>query len=844
MRLVIDLQGAQSESRLRGIGRYSVDLVEAMARIKGDHEIIVALNDAFPETLVPLRARLEPVIGPGNVRVWSAPVPVRGADPADVARRTRAEAVYEAFLASLDPDLILISSLFEGYGADVVTSIGSLDLRVPIAVILYDFIPLHDGQALEFTQNPLRERFYRRKLSAASRADLLLAISEFSATDAAHYLEPDCKDRRIANISTACSDVFKPSAMPAEGRARLRARLGIDRQFLITSGTVEPRKNLATLLRAFALLPVALRTRYQIVVIGHATENQTRTFRTMCADAGVPQEALVVTGYISDEDLVALYSDADLMVFPSLDEGFGLPPLEAMSCGTPTIGSNASSIPEVIGLADALFDPRDAGAIAALVRRGLEDEEFRARLKANAALRAAAFSWEKTAQKALTAMTELVVAQTLPEAHRPLPLEACLDAVAATAMTDPERADLCQALAFDFPPPGRKPHLFVDVSQLRVNDGRTGIQRVTRSVLQAWLETPPDGFRILPVYATNDRLGYVSAHHFLSRLTGNPSSEVDAPIDYAAGDVFFGLDLQPQIIASQKPYLQQMRRRGVRTRFLVYDLLPVQLPDFFPELTSAYFERWLEVIAASDGIVGISQATVDAFCAWQEKRGLVNQGPFSHGHVHLGADIENSLPTTGLSESAKAVLDRITGSNSFLCVGTIEPRKGYAQVLDAFETLWARGVDVTLVVVGHEGWKVKALVQRMQNHPESGKRFFWLAGISDEYLARVYAEATCLLAASQGEGFGLPLIEAAQAALPILARDIGVFREIAGPNATYFDADTPEQLGLAIQSWLSSFHDGRAPASEALKWLTWAECAAELGQIATMPSVFKPVAKD
>jgi glycosyltransferase involved in cell wall biosynthesis len=800
--------------------------------LKGDNEIVIVLSDAFPETLVPLRLRFEPLVGIGNVRVWIVPTPVRGEDSENAIRRSMAELVYEAFLASLEPDMIFVSSLFEGYGDNAVTSIGRLKLGVPIAVTLYDLIPLHDPER-HLAPKPSWEQFYREKLSALSRADLLLAISDFSASDALTNLNNT--NMQIVSISGACSDFFKPSKMPLEALAVLKGRLAIDHRYIITSGTVEPHKNLPALLKAYARLPKALQAEYKIVLVGHANDNQKTAYKEMCKDAGVPAGSFVVTGYVNDENLVALYTAADLMVFPSMDEGFGLPALEAMSCGTPTIGSSASSVPEVIGLSEAQFDPRDIGAMAELIRRGLEDESFRARLKVNAEQRAGAFSWEKTAQKALTAMLDLVAAKKAQPAKRRPPLEACLDALAASAVTGPERFALCRALAFDFPEPTRRAHLFVDVSELRHGDARTGCQRVTRSVLRAWLEEPLEGFEIMPVYATTEKQGYFYAHDFLAGLTEQTSRGPDKPIDYAEGDVFFGLDLQTHVVSAQKSYLQQMRRRGVLTRFLVYDLLPVQMPKFFPEGTETSFEPWLETISVSDGIVAISKVSADAFRTWQVDRGIVVEGLFSYDYVHLGADIESSLPTRGLPSGAEAVLSKIEGHPSFLSVGTVEPRKGYSQTLDAFELLWARGVNVNLVLVGKEGWKVDSLVQRLRNHPESGNKLFWLDGISDEYLGRIYAATTCLLAASEGEGFGLPLIEAAQAGLPILARDIEVFREVAGANATYFEAQTSDQLATAIERWLASFQEGKAVSSEGLHWLTWEKCAAELGRIVTRP---------
>ena len=130
--------------------------------------------------------------------------------------------------------------------------------------------------------------------------------------------------------------------------------------------------------------------------------------------------------------------------------------------------------------------------------------------------------------------------------------------------------------------------------------------------------------------------------------------------------------------------------------------------------------------------------------------------------VHIGANIDDSVPSMGMPENAAPVLDALKTIPSFLMVGTIEPRKNHAQALAAFEKLWAYGVDVNLVIVSKQGWLIEALVDKLRGHAEIGKRLFWLEGISDEYLEKLYNVSACLIATSEGEGFGLPLIEAAQ----------------------------------------------------------------------------------
>jgi hypothetical protein len=161
-----------------------------------------------------------------------------------------------------------------------------------------------------------------------------------------------------------------------------------------------------------------------------------------------------------------------------------------------------------------------------------------------------------------------------------------------------------------------------------------------------------------------------------------------------------------------------------------------------------------------------------------------------------------------------------------MMVGTVEPRKSHALVLAAFEQLWQTGCEAQLLIVGKQGWMVEDLAARLRQHPEAGRRLHWLEGISDEYLTALYELSTALVVASTGEGFGLPLIEAARHGIPILARDIPVFREIAGSHAAYFDAGCDAAaLATTIEGWLANYRQGTHPRSAGMLWLTWAQSA-------------------
>ena len=164
----------------------------------------------------------------------------------------------------------------------------------------------------------------------------------------------------------------------------------------------------------------------------------------------------------------------------------------------------------------------------------------------------------------------------------------------------------------------------------------------------------------------------------------------------------------------------------------------------------------------------------------------------------------------------------------FVTVGTLEPRKGHAQLLDAADLLWAAGSPVVIAIVGKRGWLSDALIHRIETHPELGRRLRWFEAAGDAVLHQIYRSATAVILPSEGEGFGLPLVEAAHVGLPILARNLPVFREIGGPHATYFSGFDGASLARAIEDWLAAHADGRTPDSSGIVPLTWADSARQL----------------
>lgn len=1247
MRIVIDMQGAQSESSFRGIGRYTMAFAQAVVRNRGEHEIILALSGLFPGTIEPIRAAFDGLLPQENIRAWEAPGPVRELDPGNDSRREAAELLREAFMASLRPDVIHVCSLFEGFMDDAVTSIGRFDRATPVSVTLHDLIPLLNPDHY-LKPHPAYERYYLRKTGHLRRASLYLAISEFSREEGIKAL--GVENDSIVNTSSAIDAGFRMAAIDRASASQLLHKLGIRRPFVLYTGGSDERKNLPRLIEAYAGLPAHLRNRHQLLFAGKMPNGDIAQLRQLARLAGLAADELLFTGYVPDMELIQLYNLCTLYVFPSWHEGFGLPALEAMACGAPVIGANTTSLPEVIGIDEALFDPFDIASITAKLVQALEVEGFRNRLREHGLEQVKRFSWDETARRALAAWEglpitqagrrranipagrkpclafvsplppertgiadysaellpalaeyydiELVVAQArvddpwvnshgnirdvdwlrahaneidrvlyqignspfhrhmlalleeipgtitlhdfflsslfswlelhegeagiwtralyaahgygalrgryrdtevtkfrfpvnwsilqhaqgvivhseyscclardwygaessldwevVPHVRSPasdinkqttrkqlgidadeflvcsfgfldgtklnlrllqawlasglardnrcrlifvgenhggdygasllktmresglgdriritgfaspelyhqylvaadvavqlrtqsrgetsgtvldcmnyaLPLvinangslaeldseavwmlpdefsdAAVVDAL-ETLWHDPERrlllgargqaiirdhhsptecakryaavierfhqqattavpplinavasqesclvddaalVRLSQAIATNLPLPRPARRLFLDVTATCHHDLLTGIERCARALVMALLESPPLGYRIEPVYLSNAGGAWHHRHarNYTLGLLGCPADALkDEPIDPENGDVLLGLDLSGDVLvqAERAGVFSRYRDLGVCVQFMVHDLLPIRLPKVFPPGANESHAKWLQVISRFDGAICISQAVADDLAAWQVEAGIEqrNRRPYRIDVTRHGADLYGSVPSIGLPDDAENLLAELSSRPSFLMVGTIEPRKGYLEAIEAFSELWQESLDINMVIVGNEGWKdlpdsarrdIPQTLKRLRTHPERNLHLYWLEGISDEYLDKIYSATTCLIAASYGEGFGLPLIEAARHKLPIIARDIPVFREVAGDHAYYFNAADTQGMAQAIKQWLALYREERHPRTDNMPCLTWKQSAGKLKEI-------------
>ncbi|RLC78980.1 MAG: glycosyltransferase family 1 protein [Chloroflexi bacterium] len=265
--------------------------------------------------------------------------------------------------------------------------VGPLLAPCPFLVTIYDLSFLLFPESFK-TWNRLYLSVFTR--ISARRADLVIAISENTKKDLVRLF--DVPGVKVAVTYCGCDKSMRP--LPRPEVEAFRESRSLPERFILFLGTLEPRKNLVRLVEAFALLK---RKDVKLVLAGGKGWGYEPIFARV-EELGL-QERVLFPGFIPSEEKVYWYNAAEIFVYPSLYEGFGLPPLEAMACGTPVIASNAASLPEVVGDAGILIDAQDTNALAEALDFLLDHPEEREALKEKGLRRSREFSWEKTARE-------------------------------------------------------------------------------------------------------------------------------------------------------------------------------------------------------------------------------------------------------------------------------------------------------------------------------------------------------------------------------------------------------------------------------------------------------------
>jgi glycosyltransferase involved in cell wall biosynthesis len=388
----------------RGYGRFTRELLEALLEIDKTNEYLFFIdNDTADTSAIP--PQVKKIVA--NTKVS----PIKAAS-ADGNRSLKDLWAMSRAVWRHKMDVFFFPSVYSYF---------PIFNRTKIIVTLHDVIADHHPELI--FPNAKSKFFWKLKQNAAiKQADLVATVSEYSKSQIVEYFKLPESHLRI--ISEAARPVFKPLRSSVETNETLACyNLKPDEKFLLYVGGISPHKNLAALIEAFAAICLRRKCDIKLVLVGDYKDDPFfsayPSLKKQIAELRL-ENKVIFTGFIPDEDLARLYNAAALLVFPSLEEGFGLPAIEAMACGTPVAASNCGSLPEVVGAAGCFFDPRNTRNMADVIEQILVNDATRALMKEKGLARAQQFLWKKAAQDTLAIFDELVgktaKSQTLPTA--------------------------------------------------------------------------------------------------------------------------------------------------------------------------------------------------------------------------------------------------------------------------------------------------------------------------------------------------------------------------------------------------------------------------------------------
>ncbi len=743
MRIAIDLQGIQSDgSRTRGIGRYSKEIVRAIIEQPSENEYVLVANASLRDVSEDFLPQLEKYNNLNYLK-WSSPGPLDYLSKNDTAALVAKYLRSYAF-SRLNVDLILITSFLEGFTENCILDFDNDFLKVPILSIFYDAIPLINPK-LYLHHNPDFESFYLDKLKKIKDLDGLLAISHSSYKEAINYLNFDSKC--VYNISSACDqEVFNTKKL-----IELNSNISFNSitPYILYSGASDPRKNVKRLIHAYSLISSELSSKYNLVLVGKLVNAEINLIKQWIEKFNIDSENVHILGYVSDSDLALLYRKCSLFVFPSLHEGFGLPVLEAMSCGAPVIGSNATSIPEIIGTSEALFDPNSVISIKNLIEKGLTDISFRTFLVNNAKDRSQLFSWSDSAARAIEAFETFVNKYIQENTSDDLSIlrqnNFNLLLKKISEISSIKYTDKCQFLE----------QICASIDLIDRGLDLIFLPILSRKSKLSWKVEGP--------FDSNYSLAILNRYFF----TALKKKSIDVTFKITEG---FG-DYQPDIdFLRQYPDLyncyNDQNTLGNRTDIVSRNLYPPRVSDLNAKINLIHSYGWEEsefpiewVHDFNSNLNGIS--VMSNFV----KKILIDNGVKIPIYVSgLGLDhIEDIQSSDDFRFDAKKY--------KILHVSSCFPRKSIDILIKAYENNFTNKDDVSLIIKTFEN-QHNNIDQILNEHRRKNKSFpdviVIKKDLNNNQMRSLFLKSDVLVAPSKGEGFGLPIGEAMSLGIPVI----------------------------------------------------------------------------
>lgn len=819
MKVGIDLKPFNTGSKFRGIGTYSRELIKEL--INRDEDIEYHMLNLYAEYDDDPKMNYKCILhnyynGPQIVDVGES----------FLFRDERLDYYREAqirhFLKQSDIDIMFFTSPNE-YGnmykkewfSDVFT-VG----------ILYDLIPLLFPEQCLFNKKYADD--YMKSLDFIKSLDLLLAISESAKEDAIKLL--GIPEEKIKVIYAGIDQDFKK--LTKINIKKLKSKYNILDSFIMFAGGIDFKKNLDGLIHAYAKLGKSVTNRHQLVIVGKLAQDMLDKFLEIAKRAGVEGRVLFI-GFVPKEDLIELYNIAEMLVFPSLYEGFGLPVIEAMACGTRVVTSDCSSLREIAEGHAVLVNPKSVKSISKGILEMINHPVERLNIAEKSIEYALGYTWEKVACLTINFIQNGFISAKEEKKDYIFKIEdtllrniAYLYAEHGKRFTDEMMETvayqmLCIKNETELPVVKGNTRILYDVSVviewIRGKYG-TGIGRVCIELYKELSKI----INVIPISMSSAKGKVIINKVSLKRL-----EILDEEVNISNNDIYFmpELHLRGIQVSENYPKGQYFREKGIKCYAILYDLLPLQYPQYFEEKTASRFHSYVvELLENFDGILTDSKAVSDDLLNYNIKS--INKGlkhPVDIGYFHLG---QNSFKKTERVRG-NSILQNFFDVESpvFYMLGTIEPRKGYEIVLHTFEKMWGEGKEYKLCIMGHMGWNMSDFVQKLKHHSEIGNRLLFLEAATDGEVQYAYQNSTALIQASAGEGFGLPLIEAGHYGLPIICSDIPVFHEVTEDHALFFNRNNENGLHEVINEFIEKLENETVPSSREIKGQIWRDVA-------------------
>lgn len=345
-------------------------------------------------------------------------------------------------------------------------------------------------------------------------------------------------------------------------------------------------------------------------------------------------------------------------------------------------------------------------------------------------------------------------------------------------------------------------YMYIDVSIFAKNDNKTGIQRVVREVIFQLLHDKEVESKIKFVVATkNVAYREVKCQFINDKLVFDIIGKNNKIIEPTKDDILIGLDFCPHLIPHHLFTLIRWKKEGVKFAWVLYDMLPLYHPEWFADTIQQTYRPWLNtILLVADVVLCISKTVKNQVQVYAQELGLECR----LATIHLGYGFRGQRGIEYYDSTGLLIREQLKNKSFVLMVSTLEPRKGYTDIISALNNIWDKQEsDVSLVIVGKQGWKVEGLMQLICI-PKHKNKIYWLSSVDDELLISLYQESLGIIVASHDEGYGLPLVEAIAHNKHLLIRDTEIFREVSQGyhNISYF-AKNGVDLEISLKNWLN-----------------------------------------